>query len=74
MKFREFVIDRRASDIKVLPLSSHDDRVRLAIYRAIYGDSTPFCPVPGWRGAYLPGYRLRWRAKRERRAEGSDVG
>jgi hyperosmotically inducible protein len=28
------------SDIKVLPLSSHDDRVRLATYRAIYGDST----------------------------------
>jgi hyperosmotically inducible protein len=28
------------SDIKVLPLSSHDDRVRLATYRAIYGDLT----------------------------------
>jgi osmotically-inducible protein OsmY len=28
------------SNIEVLPVSSHDDRIRLAAYRAIYGNST----------------------------------
>jgi hyperosmotically inducible protein len=33
-------VERVVNNIEVLPLSPNDDRLRLAIYRAIYGDTT----------------------------------
>ena len=33
-------VERVTNDIEVLPLSPNDDRIRLAEYRAIYGDTT----------------------------------
>ncbi len=33
-------VEKVVNNIKVLPLSSMDDRIRLAVYRAIYGDSS----------------------------------
>src|SRR5437868_1178885 len=32
-------VDRVINNIEVLPLSPNDDRIRMAVYRAIYGDS-----------------------------------
>ena len=33
-------VDRVVNDIQVLPLSPNDDRIRLQVYRAIYGEPT----------------------------------
>ena len=33
-------VERVVNNIEVLPLSPNDDRLRLAVYRAIYGDTT----------------------------------
>jgi hyperosmotically inducible protein len=33
-------VDRVVNDIEVLPVSPEDDRIRMAVYRAIYGDTT----------------------------------
>jgi hyperosmotically inducible protein len=33
-------VDRVVNEIKVLPLSPNDDRIRMAVYRAIYGHTT----------------------------------
>jgi hyperosmotically inducible protein len=32
-------VERVVNDIEILPLSSHDDEIRLATYRAIYGNT-----------------------------------
>ena len=33
-------VERVVNNIEVLPLSPNDDRIRLAVYRAIYGDTS----------------------------------